>query len=126
MIFHWLSREFKGYIFYCPNHSTRIVKSGNVRLIENGKINGTTELRKVKIQEVKVQVPLPVTSSKIVVLVIVVHTNNFLEQQINNPVLNNEVINNESVAAELQEITLRRFQRQRKFVTSNNYVVYLQ
>lgn len=121
MIFHWLSREFKGYIFYCPNHSTRIVKSGNVRLIENGKINGTTELRKVKIQEVKVQVPLPVTSSKIVV-----HTNNFLEQQINNPVLNNEVINNESVAAELQEITLRRFQRQRKFVTSNNYVVYLQ
>lgn len=95
-------------------------------LIENDKINGSTELRKVKIQEVRVQVPLPVTSSKIVVLVIVEHTNNFLEQQINNPVLNNEVINNESVAAELQEITLRRFQRQRKFVTSDNYVVYLQ
>lgn len=103
-----------------------MVKYGNVRLIENDKINGSTELRKAKIQEVRVQVPLPVTSSKILVLVIFDHYNNFLEQQINNPVLNNEVINNESVATELQEITLRRFQRQRKFVTSDNYVVYLQ
>ena len=26
----------KGYIFYFPNHSTRIVESGNARFIENG------------------------------------------------------------------------------------------
>ena len=35
----------KGYMFYCPNHSMRIVETGNVRFIENGEINGSTVLR---------------------------------------------------------------------------------
>jgi len=29
----------KGYMFYCPNHSMRIVKIGNARFIENGEIS---------------------------------------------------------------------------------------
>lgn len=31
----------KGYRFYCPNHDTRIVESGNARFIENDEINGS-------------------------------------------------------------------------------------
>jgi len=31
----------KGYRFYCPTHSTRIVETGNVRFIENGETNGS-------------------------------------------------------------------------------------
>lgn len=44
----------KRYRFYCPNHNTKIVKFKNVRFIENGKINKSTELGNVEIQEVRV------------------------------------------------------------------------
>ncbi|RVW18958.1 Retrovirus-related Pol polyprotein from transposon TNT 1-94 [Vitis vinifera] len=30
----------KGYRFYCPNHSVRIVETGNARFLENGEISG--------------------------------------------------------------------------------------
>lgn len=44
----------KRYRFYCPNHNTKIVEFENVRFIENGKINKSTELGNVEIQEVRV------------------------------------------------------------------------
>ena len=44
----------KGYMFYCSNHSMRIVEIGNVRFIENGEISGSTVLREVEIKEVRV------------------------------------------------------------------------
>ncbi|CAL9086513.1 unnamed protein product, partial [Musa textilis] len=31
----------KGYKFYCPNHSMRIVESGNARFLENGETSGS-------------------------------------------------------------------------------------
>jgi len=31
----------KGYMFYYPTHSTRIVEIGNDRFIENGEISGS-------------------------------------------------------------------------------------
>ncbi|RVX18946.1 Retrovirus-related Pol polyprotein from transposon TNT 1-94 [Vitis vinifera] len=33
----------KGYRFYCPNHSVRIVETGNARFLENGEISGRNE-----------------------------------------------------------------------------------
>ena len=30
----------KGFRFYCPNHITRIIESGNARLIENDEVSG--------------------------------------------------------------------------------------
>ena len=39
----------KGFRFYCPNHSTRIVETGNVRFIENGEISGSDNLPNVDI-----------------------------------------------------------------------------
>ena len=66
----------KWFRFYCPNHSTRIVETGNARLFENGEISGSDNLRNVDIQEVRVQVPMPITSNKIVVPIIVEQPNN--------------------------------------------------
>ena len=54
-------------MFYCPNHSLRIVKTGNARFIENGEISGSIVPREVEIKEVRVQVPLACAcSSKVV------------------------------------------------------------
>ncbi|WVZ13110.1 hypothetical protein V8G54_017640 [Vigna mungo] len=112
----------KGYIFYCPNHSTRIVETGNARFIENGETSGSEDSRKVEITEIKVQVPVIGASSSRVVVPHVVETHdNQEEQHINTP-----VINNEPVVEQSQEIVLRRSQREGKSAISNDYVVYLQ
>ena len=39
----------KGYRFYCLNHTTRILETGNARFIEDGKVSGSETLRKVDI-----------------------------------------------------------------------------
>ncbi|KAL1194913.1 Retrovirus-related Pol polyprotein from transposon TNT 1-94 [Cardamine amara subsp. amara] len=33
----------KGFVFYCPNNSTRIVETGNARFIENGETSGSSD-----------------------------------------------------------------------------------
>ena len=45
----------KGYRFYCPNHSMRILESGNARFIENGNISGSSESRNIEIKETLVE-----------------------------------------------------------------------
>lgn len=42
-----IQKNKKKYRFYCPDHSTRIVESGNARLIKNGEISGSVEPRHV-------------------------------------------------------------------------------
>ena len=61
----------KGFRFYCPGQSARIVETENERFIENGEISRSVEPRKVKIQEVRVEIPLPKTSSQVVVPIVV-------------------------------------------------------
>jgi len=108
----------KGYMFYCPTHSTRIVETGNDRFIENSETSGSEASRNVEIKEVIVQVS---SLSRVVVPHVVETHNNQEEQQINDP----EVIN-EPIVERLQEIVLRRFHKDRKSTISNDYVVYLQ
>ena len=92
----------KGYRFYCPNHSTIIVEIENARFIENGEVSGSTiEPRKIKIQEVKVQAPLPITSSQVLVRTNVV-LDNAQDQHINEDAPHNEAINNEPTMNEPQ------------------------
>ncbi|KAL6334275.1 hypothetical protein AAG906_014675 [Vitis piasezkii] len=57
----------KGYRFYCPNHSVRIVETGNARFLENGEINGSNEPRKVDIEEIRVDIPPPFLPQEIIV-----------------------------------------------------------
>ena len=52
---------------------------------------------------------------------LVVVTNNNEEAQHNNE----PMIHNEPIVEELQEVALRRFQRERRLAISNDYVVYL-
>ena len=41
----------KGYIFCCPNHSLKIVKTNNARFLENGEVSGSDERQNVEINE---------------------------------------------------------------------------
>ena len=50
----------KGYRFYCPNYSSRIIETNNARFIENGEVSGSTDKQIVDINEIRVNVPLPI------------------------------------------------------------------
>ena len=114
-------KKSKGYMFYCPNHSIRIIETGNARLIENGEISGSTVSQDVEIKEVRVQVPLTcASSSKVIVPLVVVPNKNEEEQHNNEP-----MIHNEHIGKEPQEVALKRSQRERIPVISNDYMVYL-
>ena len=65
-----------------------------------------------------------ITLNKIVP--IFVEQPNNIEQQINEPSLHNNMGTNEQMVEEPQGVALRRSQRERRFVISDEYVVYLQ
>ena len=50
----------KGYRFYYPNHSSRIIETDNARFIENGEVSGSTNKQIVDINEIRINVPLPI------------------------------------------------------------------
>ena len=58
------------------------METGNARFIENSENSGSEEPRNMVIQEVRVEIPIPITS-KFVVPTIVDHPNNIQEQQMN-------------------------------------------
>ena len=100
----------KGYIFYYPNHSMRIIETRDARFIENGEISGSAVSRDVEIKKVRVKVPLACASiSKVIALLVVVLNSNEEEQHNNDP-----MIHNEPIVEEPQEVVLRRFQRERR------------
>ncbi|WVZ07573.1 hypothetical protein V8G54_020919 [Vigna mungo] len=116
----------KRYRFYCPNHSTRIVESGNVRFIENGQFSGSEESRIVDIQEHTDSVSTSNVSFEVVIPLVVSQSHNKQRQQVNVPIPQNEHINVEPVdnEQEPQEAALRKSVRQKRPAISNDYVVY--
>jgi len=106
-------------MFYCPTHSTRIVKTGNAWFTENGETSESS--RNVEIKKVRVQVPLTsIFTSRIIVLHVDEPHNNQKEQ------INDVEVKNEPIVEQPQEIILRRSQRERKYAVLDYYVVYLQ
>ncbi|KAL8128993.1 hypothetical protein V2J09_018148 [Rumex salicifolius] len=106
---------------------TKIIETGNARFIENGEVGGSVEPRKVEIQEVRVQVPLSLTSSQVVVPMHVDHANDIHEQHINDQTPFNDAITNEDVITETiinesQRVALRRSTRERRSAIPNEYV----
>jgi len=82
--------KFKGYLFYCPTYSTRLVESRNVLFNENGETSGSESSQNVEINEVRVKVPIvSIYSSRIIVHNVVETHTNKEEQQINDPEVNN-------------------------------------
>ncbi|KAF3680344.1 hypothetical protein FXO38_02351 [Capsicum annuum] len=118
-------KKSKGYRFYCPNYSMRIVETENARFIENGEVSGSEEPRNVEIKEVRVRIPLSCTSFKFIAPEAVVQQSNQQEQQINVPINHNEAIIDEPIVDEPQEVASRRSQRQKKSASSDDYLVYL-
>ena len=99
----------------------RIVETRNARFIKNGEISGSIVPQDVEIKEVRVQVPLAYSSSsKVIAPVVVVPNNNEEEKHNNKP-----MIHNEHIMEEPQEVALRRSQRERRLVISNDYAVYI-
>lgn len=115
----------KGYKFYCPNHSTRIVETGNARFLENGEISGSGESRKVNLEEIRVDIPPPFPTREIVVPQPIqpVEAN---EQHNGNDSPFHEDIAIENNVEPPQPAVLRRSQRERRSAISDDYVVYLQ
>ena len=97
----------KGYKFYCPNHSTRIVESGNARFIENGQFSGSDKPRNVDIKEIREDLLETNVSPDIVPF----------QEPANNIQLENKEVQQE-------ETTLRKSTRQKRSAISDDYVVY--
>ena len=76
-----------GYRFYCPNHSTRIVESGNARFIENGSVSRSVGARDVEIRESLMNQSPSIDPSQIEVPIIVAQPQgmNMEQQQIDAP-----------------------------------------
>jgi len=118
-----------GYVFYCPNYSSRIVETGNARFIENGKVSGSVEKQSVEIKEVRVNILLPInvpTSTQIANIVSVVEEDFDITEQHMDETLHEETNSHISDKNEPQEMPLRKSQRVRKSAISDDYVVYLQ
>ena len=117
------SDKSKGYKFYCPNHSTRIIESGNARFIENGKISGSLEPRNVDINEI-----LP--GSSIVDSLIVSQPNNMKDQLVSLQNLPSQINADESItqvredASISHEKALRRSTRVTRPALSDDYLAY--
>ena len=115
----------KGYRFYCPNHSVRIVETGNARFLENGEISGSNEPRKVDVEEIRVDIPPLFLPQEIIVSQPVQQVE---ENEQHNRVgsLPPENIAIENAVEPPQPAPLRRSQRERRPAITDDYVVYLQ
>ena len=124
----------KGYRFYCPNHSTRIVESGNARFIENGSVSGSVGARDVEIRESLMDQNPSNDPSQIEVPIIVAQPQgmNMEQQQMDAPspimdaIVQEEEENaqvNEQVRPQ-EEIVSRRSTREKRSAISNDYIVY--
>uniref|UniRef100_A0A6N2LRF5 Integrase catalytic domain-containing protein n=1 Tax=Salix viminalis TaxID=40686 RepID=A0A6N2LRF5_SALVM len=119
----------KGFVFYCPSHSTRIVETGNARFIENGETSGSSESRGVNIKEIRVEDSSPVVPTQVVIPVVGVQPNTEIEQQNEeHTVPLNQEIENEPIAIQEQhimpQVPLRRSIRERRSAITDDYVVY--
>ena len=133
----------KGYRFYCPNHSPKIIETGNAKFLENTEVSGSVERQDVEIKEIKVNVPLSIIDPKSTIDINVVPTlvecDNNVGQHLNDDTLSQSDVrsyndqgsdiqpNEERLNTnESQGITLRRSQREKRSAIPNDYVIYLQ
>ncbi|KAL8161807.1 hypothetical protein V2J09_013296 [Rumex salicifolius] len=116
------------YIFYYPNHSMRIVETGNARFIENGRTSGSNVPRKVDIQEIHVKVPLSVVAPEVVVPIVSSQPNDTMEQPNDVQIPQVESLVDEPVTIQeensVPQELLRRSTREKRSAIPDDYVVY--
>ncbi|KAG7564376.1 Ribonuclease H-like superfamily [Arabidopsis suecica] len=111
----------KGYRFYCPSHSTRIVETSNARFFESGEISGSDKVRDVTIQEIWVEIPLPLFPNAGDPLIVEPLNNE--ENPLNDHAVHDENLANNDHEAQ-EEPALRRSTRTRRSAISDDFELY--
>uniref|UniRef100_A0A803M5E7 Integrase catalytic domain-containing protein n=1 Tax=Chenopodium quinoa TaxID=63459 RepID=A0A803M5E7_CHEQI len=62
------AEKSKGYRFYCPSHSTRIVESRNAKFLENDLVNGSDQFQGNVPEKDRIEVPTSNSSDKMVIV----------------------------------------------------------
>ena len=136
----------KGYRFYCPSHSTRIVESRKAKFLKNDLISGSDQFQDIVYEKDNYEGQPSGSSDRL----IVIHTPqvqlsvrqpfpevphiadiNLVDQVANEEIL--EIVEqpikqqvDQQIPQENDEETLRRSTRVRKSTIPNDYIVYLQ
>ena len=132
----------KGYRFYCPSHSTRIVESRNAKFLENDLISGSNQTRNI-VSEKDHSESQPSTSSE---RLVIGHSMPQVQTGVEQPIVEvPQAADDIPVDQGFQELqgtfeqqvephtsqeddgtTLRRSTRPKRSAIPNDYVVYLQ
>ena len=136
------AEKSKGYRFYCPNHSSRIVESRNARFLENDVVSGSDRLKDMifedtdRTRDLISDNSVPTSSELLVVhptrmnieepTIPVPHlSETTLEDHGSHPPQEDQPVEQQS-QPEVVESTIRRSTRVRKSAIPTDYVVYLQ
>uniref|UniRef100_A0A803N4B1 Retroviral polymerase SH3-like domain-containing protein n=1 Tax=Chenopodium quinoa TaxID=63459 RepID=A0A803N4B1_CHEQI len=124
------TEKSKGYRFYCPSHSTRIVESRNAKFLENDLVSGSDQLRDNVSEKDHVEVS-PINSSDRMVIVHVPQVQpgvmqpvaNEIPQNADNNLMDNNA-NEEHVGdRHIDQVPLRRSTRARRSAISDDFEV---
>jgi len=107
----------KGFRFYCPSHTTRIVETRHAVFFENGNISGSNANRTVNLEENRIYVPIPIIREITNSIPIVVQEANEETHVHDVPIVDE--------APMLPQEPLRRSQRERRSAIPDDYIVYL-
>ncbi|GJZ46447.1 putative RNA-directed DNA polymerase [Tanacetum coccineum] len=114
----------KGYRFYCPSHSTRIVETRHAEFLETANNSGSGSFRRIELQEARdetpiIHVPIPISTP------LDTSNDHLIAQDHPNNVEENEP--NPEINVEPQETQqpLRRSQRNRQPTNFDDYYTYL-
>ena len=115
----------KGYRFYCPNRSVRIVETGNAIFLENGEISGSNEPRKVDVEEIRGDIP-PLFYLKKLLSLNLFNKLRKISNIIEMVHYHQKILPLKNAVEPPQPAPLRRSQRERRPAIIDDYVVYLQ
>ena len=133
---------FKGYRFYCPSHSTRIVESRNAKFFENDMISGRDQFRDL----IPIHDHIETQPSTSYDRLVIVHNTSQVPISVKQPIIEvPQVVENLPDDQQVQELphnleqtvepqapqgedgpTLRRSTHERKSAILSDYIVYLQ
>ena len=99
------ANKSKGYRFYCPSYSMRIVESKHAVFLERDSVNEVVQPSRFAFEEERVVNPVPPSQESTVSLPLAEHVDE---------------------AQPIDDAVLRRSQRSRKPAISDAYMVYLQ
>ncbi|GKB06474.1 retrovirus-related pol polyprotein from transposon TNT 1-94 [Tanacetum coccineum] len=111
----------KGYRFYCPTHSSRIIETYNAKFLENSEVSGSVENQVVDIHEIRDDDSSPMNVHKSTTTLDVVPIFQNQEQHLNNKQTPHEENN-----LPTQRIAFNKPARVRKLSIGDDYIVYLQ